>query len=169
MSADPLIVSALLGPEDLAWLDALRRAHYPPERNRLPAHLTMFHHLPPSLAAELKHRLGQAVLAPRPRAEAASLIDLGGGVAVRIASPELEEIRADLADAFAGMLTPQDRAGWRPHVTIQNKVPPAEAYALKNRLVSDFRPRRIRVDGLALWSYRDGSWEPRSRHMFAKG
>ena len=47
--AGPLIVTAELGPADFAWLDAQRRAHFPPERNQLAAHLTMFHALPPSL------------------------------------------------------------------------------------------------------------------------
>jgi len=162
----PLIVSAVLGPEDFAWLDCLRRAHFPPERNRLPAHLTLFHHLPPSLGAELKHRLGETVQASRPRAEAAGWIDLDGGVAVRIASPALEAIRADLADAFAGMLTPLDRAGWRPHVTVQNKVPPSQARSLRRRLETAFRPRDVRIDGLMISAYRDGLWDTVSRHFF---
>jgi hypothetical protein len=168
LSADPLIVSALLGPEDFAWLDRLRRAHFPLDRNRLPAHLTLFHHLPPSLGAELRQRLDEIARAPRPHAEAAGLIDLDGGVAIRIVSPELEAMRADLAYAFAGLLTPQDWAGWRPHVTIQNKVSPSEARALKSRLGTDFRPRDVRIDGLAVWAYRDGLWAPVSRHMFAR-
>jgi hypothetical protein len=168
VSADPLIVSALLGSGDFAWLDALRRAHYPPERNRLPAHLTLFHHLPPGLTAELKHRLNRAVQAPHPRAEAAGLVDLGRGVAVRIVSPDLEAIREDLACAFKGMLTPQDQAGWRPHVTIQNKVTPSQARALRNRLAADFQPRRVEIEGLAVSAYRDGLWQPVSRHMFKR-
>ena len=166
LSADPLIVSAPLGAEDFAWLDALRRAYFPPARNRLPAHLTLFHHLPPSLLPELKRRLGMIVRVSRPHAEAAGLIDLDGGVAIRIVSPELEAMRADLAHAFAGLLTPQDRAGWRPHVTIQNKVGASEARALKSRLDADFKPRAIRIDGLAVWAYRDGLWAPVSRHLF---
>ena len=168
MSADPapLIVSALFGAEDFAWLDGLRRTHFPPDRNRLPAHLTLFHHLPPSLGDELKQRLSDAVRAPRPPAEAAGLIDLGGGVAVRIVSPKLEAIRAALADAFAGMLTPQDQAGWRPHVTIQNKAAQSEARALKRRLEAAFRRRAVRIDALAIWAYRGGDWDTVSRHPF---
>jgi 2'-5' RNA ligase len=166
VSAEPLIVSALLGAEDFAWLDGLRRAHYPPARNRLAAHLTLFHHLPPSLAPELKQRLTEAARRPRPRAEAASLIDLGQGVAIRIVSPDLEAIRAELADAFASLLVPQDRAGWRPHVTIQNKVLPAQARALRATLAADFVPRAVAIEGLASWSYRDGLWHPLSRHFF---
>lgn len=166
MSAEPLIVSALLGAEDFAWLDGLRRAYYPPARNRLPAHLTLFHHLPPSLAPELKQRLTEAARSPRPRAEAAGLLDLGQGVAIRIVSPDLEAIRADLADAVASLLVPQDRAGWRPHVTIQNKVLKAEARALRAALAADFVPRAVAIEGLAAWSYRDGLWHPLSRHVF---
>jgi hypothetical protein len=54
----PVIVAAELGATDFAWLDRLRRAHFPPDRNQLPAHLTLFHHLPPSLLAEIDSRLG---------------------------------------------------------------------------------------------------------------
>ena len=42
-----LIVTAAMGAEDFAWLDRQRRAYFPPERNQLSAHLTMFHALPP--------------------------------------------------------------------------------------------------------------------------
>jgi 2'-5' RNA ligase len=166
VSAEPLIVSALLGAEDFAWLDGLRRAHYPADRNRLPAHLTLFHHLPPSLAPELKQRLTEAASRQRPRVEAAGLLDLGQGVAIRIVSPELEAIRADLAAAFASLLMPQDRAGWRPHVTIQNKVTPTQARTLRTALAAGFTPRAVTIEGLAAWSYREGLWAPLSRHLF---
>lgn len=167
MSANaPLIVAALFAPADLAWLDALRRAHFPPARNQLAAHLTLFYHLPPSVEDELRHRLREAVRGPAPVAEAAGLMDLGGGVAIRIVTPALAAIRDDLADAFAGLLTPQDAAGWRPHVTIQNKVTRPEVRTLLSQLGADFRPCRIAITGLGLWRYRGGPWEPVSRHLF---
>jgi hypothetical protein len=139
----PLIVSAIFAPADLAWLDGLRRAHFPPARNVLPAHLTMFHHLPPSSEAELGRRLREATHADAPIAEAAGLINLGGGVAIRIVAPALAAIREDLAEALAGLLTPQDAAGWRPHVTIQNKVAPAEACAAAPAKCGFSRPQSI--------------------------
>ena len=162
----PIIVSALFGPADFAWFDGLRRAHFPPERNRLAAHLTLFHHLPPSIAPELKQRLNQATRAARPAAVADGVIGLGRGVAIRVAAPQLTAIRAELAEAFAGLLVPQDAAGWRPHVTIQNKVSPAEAHALRTLLARDFTPRPIAITGLAAWWYQGGPWSPLSRHMF---
>ena len=164
----PIIVSALFGRADQAWFDRLRREHFPPERNQLDAHLTMFHHLPPSVADELKRRLSEATRGVRaPVARAAGLMSLGRGVAFRIEAPELVGLRAELAEAFAGMLTPQDAGSWRAHVTIQNKVQPNVAKLLLQKLGSDFRPREVEVAGLAAWWYRGGPWEPLSRHMFA--
>jgi hypothetical protein len=163
----PIIVTALFGKSDAAWFDRQRRNYFPAERNHLPAHLTMFHHLPPGVADELKQRLAEATRGAAPKALVASLLSLGQGVAYRIDSPDLEDIRAELADAFAALLTPQDRAGWRPHVTIQNKVATAEAKALLERLQADFRPRTVAITGLASWWYRGGPWAPLSRHMFA--
>lgn len=165
----PIIVAALFAAEDLAWLDGLRRAHFPPERNQLQAHLTLFHHLPPSSADELKQRLSAMTRGvPRPAAQTAGLMSLGGGVAIRIASGALEELRGELAEAFAGLLTPQDAAGWRPHVTIQNKVAPEVARALMKELSQSFRDRPLRIAGIGTWLYRGGPWEPLSRHMFSK-
>ena len=166
MTGAPIIVSALLGAEDFAWLNGLRRAHFPPERNQLDAHLTMFHHLPPSLEGEVKQRLAVLTNCKPPTAMADGLLNLGRGVAVRISSPQLEAVRAQLAQAFVGLLAPQDAAGWRPHVTIQNKVQPATARALLASLAADFRPRPVRIAGLASWWYRGGPWELLSRHSF---
>ena len=164
----PIIVAALFGAEDAAYLTALRRAHFPPERNHLDAHLTLFHHLPPSLEAELKHRLTTATRGvSRPHAMLGGLISLGRGVAFRVESCELEAVRDILRDAFASVLTPQDQAGWRPHVTIQNKVQPAVARALKTELEAGFRPRPLAIAGIGCFYYRGGPWEPISRHMFA--
>jgi 2'-5' RNA ligase len=162
----PIIVSASLDPNSFAWLDGLRRAHFPAERNVLDAHLTLFHALPPSLEPELRRRLSSLTHGRPPAAEASGLVGLGRGVAVRIVSPQLGALREELAEAFVGMLTPQDAAGWRAHVTIQNKVSPAETRDLLALLSAKFRPRRVEVVGLAAWWYRGGPWEPLARYAF---
>ena len=162
----PIIVSALLDPESFAWLDGLRRAHFPAERNHLDAHLTLFHALPPSLEPELRRRLASLTRGRPLAAEASGFVGLGRGVAVRIVSPPLVALREELAEAFHGVLTPQDAAGWRPHVTVQNKVSPAEARDLLALLSGGFRRRRMEIVGLAAWWYRGGPWEPLARFPF---
>lgn len=157
--AGALIVTAEIGPRDFAWLDQLRRNYYPADRNQVSAHLTMFHALPPSTEAEVRRSLSRFTSQVPPRASIEGLMDLGGGVAFRIVSPALDRIRADLAEQFHGLLSAQDAGGWRPHVTIQNKVPPKQARALIAKLEAEFRPRSLAVSGLGLHRYLGGGWE----------
>lgn len=158
MSA-PIIVTANMGGEDQAWADGLRRLHFPPERNYLSAHITLFHHLPPAILPELKQALAELAQDEPPDAWLGGLINLGRGVAYRIESPKLLDIRTRLAERFAGLLTPQDQARPRLHITIQNKVSPGEARELFEQLSQDFEPRPLSISALACYYYRGGPWE----------
>jgi 2'-5' RNA ligase superfamily len=164
--AGALIVTVELGPADLAWLDRLRRAHYPAERNQVPAHLTMFHALPPSAETELRSRLSRIANARAPKASIEGLMDLGGGAAFRVVSPELDGIRAELAQDLGGLLGAQDSGGWRPHITIQNKVAPKVARALIAEIGRSFVPRPLAISGLGLHRYLGGPWEKVAVHSF---
>ncbi len=157
--AGALIVTAELVARDLAWLDHLRRKHFPAERNQLSAHLTMFHALPPSAEGEARKTLGQLASRSPPRASLDGLLNLGGGVAFRVVSPELDTIRRELSEDFHGLLGAQDSGGWRPHVTVQNKVSSREARGTMARLEADFRPQPLGISGLGLHRYLDGPWE----------
>lgn len=159
LKSGALIVTAELGGEDFAWLDGLRRRHYPPQRNQLPAHLTLFHAIAPSAESELRRRLSDLASGPAPDARMSGLMDLGGGVAFRVLSDDLDALRDELADGLHGLLGAQDSGGWRPHVTIQNKVAPRAARELKRLLEMDFRPRPLRIAALALHRYLGGPWE----------
>lgn len=167
--SSPIIVTALLGASDFATLDALRRKHFPPERNQLRAHLTMFHHLPPSVERELLGMLQDEAREGVPDARLAGLLNLGRGVAFRVESEGLADIRARIADRFAPLLMPQDRSGWRAHVTVQNKVAPSEARALLEILSAAFAPRPLALAGLAGWRYLDGPWESIAAFAFGTG
>ena len=165
--AGPLIVTALLGAVDQARFDRLRTTYFPPERNQLDAHLTMFHAIPPNLEQELRRRLGAMVADIAPvRATVSGLMNLGGGVAFRIVSDELDSIRAELADAFRGHLTQQDSHGWRPHITVQNKVTSSSALATLAELERGFAPHLIAIAGLAYHHYEGGPWRLGRRYPF---
>ena len=164
--AGPLIITAELGAADFALLDGLRRRHYPAERNRVPAHLTLFRSLPPTAEAEVRRALARASAAAPPRATIAGLMDLGRGVAMRVRSGELDAIRDDLADQFHGLLTAQDGSGWVPHVTIQNKADRGAVRALLRDLVSHAEPRPLNIRGLSLFRYNDGLWDGLGGYRF---
>jgi hypothetical protein len=163
----PLIVTAELPGDLQSWADRLRRAHYPTERNHIPAHVTLFHALPPSCEAELRDLLVATVAAfPPVPATIEGLMSLGRGTALKIASPSMSALRANLANRLAGLLGAQDQPESRLHITVQNKVPPGEARALQAELAQTLRPRRFRFAGLALHRYAGGPWEFVKRWSF---
>ena len=86
-------------------------------------------------------------------------MNLGGGVAFRVVSPDLDAIRRELASDFHGLLSAQDSGGWRPHVTIQNKVTSKKARALLDELSRGFASRPLAIHGLGLHRYLGGPWE----------
>jgi hypothetical protein len=156
----PIIITAEMGKTDQAWANGLRRKHFPPERNFLDAHITLFHHLPPGHLAEIKSRLAALTSeSPPPVAHLTEVMMLGRGVAYRVDSPETLSIRDELAEEFHGLLTPQDQARPRLHITVQNKVEPATAKALHIELSAAFKPRPLSISGLAAHYYRGGPWE----------
>lgn len=167
MPADPFIVTALLPPGLHAWATALRTRHFPPERNFLEAHVTLFHALPAMAAAEVRRALSDeaAHCAPVP-ARLAGVMSLGRGTALKVESPALLALRDRLAERFHGLLTAQDSHRPRLHITVQNKVPVEEARALQAALTPHFEPRDFAFAGLGLYIYRGGPWEAVRRYPF---
>lgn len=154
----PLIVTAELPSDVHAWADGLRRAHFPPDRNQLAAHVTLFHALPPWLEGEARAMLAELAAGPPPTATIARVLDLGGGTALGIDSPAMLDVRDAIAERFHGLLTGQDSHAVRLHVTVQNKVDRPAARALQADLAQGFRPRSFRFHGLGLHVYEGGPW-----------
>jgi hypothetical protein len=101
--------------------------------------------------------------------EASSLRLLGRGVAFAISSPALVGLREDLASRWSEWLTAQDRQLFKPHVTIQNKVSPSDAWTLHDRLSREFERFPIEGSGLLLWRYLGGPWEQAGAFPFSAG
>lgn len=149
-----------MGKADQAWASALRREHYPAERNVVDAHITLFQHLPPAYLDEIKSRLSVITQEyPKPDALVSDVMLLGNGVAFRVLSEELLSIREELASHFQGLLIPQDQATPRLHITIQNKVESPRAKALHKALSCGFSPRPLSITGLGAYYYCGGPWE----------
>ncbi len=104
-----------------------------------------------------------------PSARVTGVMGLGTGNAYRIESPELDDARWRLADAFERVLIPQDRADWVAHVTVQNKVKSSAAKLTKDMMVAEFRPRAVSIIGLAAYTYRNGPWEEIAGYAYGSG
>ena len=99
----PLIVTAALEESAFAWFEDLRQTHFPAGRNRVPAHLTLFHALPGDHEREVLQTLASACGTRRPmRLDVRGPWSLGRGVAYRLASPPLDQLRSELAGAVHG-------------------------------------------------------------------
>lgn len=166
--ADPLILTLGFDARSFEIFDGLRRQYFPPERNFIPAHLTLFHHLPGEDLAGIVADLRRIAAAREAFAlQVTGLRSLGRGVAYSLESSALAVLRADLAARWRDWLTPQDAQRFQPHVTIQNKADPAQARALRAALEADFAPFTVTAEGLHLWRYRGGPWEAVETFRFA--
>ena len=159
-----------LDPQSQAQFDRLRSHYFPPSLNHLPAHVTLFHHLPGVHRVVIEARIAAAcqAIAPCPFT-VTGLRFLGRGTAYALDMPAVAALRQRLAAAWAEWLTPQDRQKWQPHVTVQNKVPAAEAKRVHAELLAGFSPFGGRAVGLQLWAYLGGPWEALSATPFQSG
>lgn len=151
------ILTLELEPKLQAHFESLRRLHYPAHLNQIPAHITLFHQL--RSLEELEAELSSVAERAAFPVKVTGLRSLGKGVAYTLASQELQELHADLAQRFAQDLTPQDRQRFHPHIVVQNKATPEQARSLLAQLQSDFKPMEGLAVGLTLWNYLGGPWE----------
>lgn len=160
------VLTLRLDPKSQAEFDRLRQQYFPPERNRIAAHVTLFHTLPDE--SWIGERLASIAADRRTFSVAVTGVrSLGKGVAYRLAAPELQTLHAELAHAFAEELTAQDRQRFQPHVVVQNKVTPAAARELLTTLKGQFAPWRVQAVGIDLWHYRGGPWQHARTFPFA--
>lgn len=156
----PLIVTVRMDQAAFDRFDRLRREHFPSELNLIPAHVTLFHALPGDRSEAVLGILEDACRDAAPlELRAAGVKLLGRGVAYAIEGDGLRALRGRLARSFEPWLTPQDRQGFRPHVTIQNKVAPQAARTLHTHLSAAFVPFTFPADGVLTWRYLGGPWE----------
>lgn len=168
-STEPLILTLKMDADSQEHFDRLREAHFPPERNYLRAHLTLFHALPGEQAPNIASDLQEVCRSREPLIlETAGLRFLGKGVAYDLRSPEFEALRKELSDRWARWLSQQDSHRIKPHVTIQNKVSPERARALYDELQAYFVPFQVTGEGLSLWRYMGGPWEPAGSFAFGE-
>ena len=143
----------------------MRQRWFPPELNRIPAHLTLFHTLP-----EAEETI--QTLADVARTETvfdmrvAQVRSIGRGVAFFVESADASRLHRTLSNAFAQVLSAQDRQGFKPHVVAQIKVAPAVAKETLALVQAGFTPWTCQAVGVDLWRYMGGPWKLLQRFDF---
>lgn len=159
----PLILTLALDAASQAFFDELRARHFPPARNFLKAHLTLFHALPGAAEEPISRHLQTLSAGQDPLPlEVTGVQFMGQGVMYKLESPPLRRLHKALQTSwqteFGFVLSGQDRQPLHPHVTVQNKVSAAQARALYEELSAGFQPFPATGTGLRLWVYRGGPW-----------
>ena len=133
---DPLIVTMEADAASQARFDAARKRWFPPARNIVPAHVTLFHRLAGDRVDAVALRLSQVARDMVPPAfRVASVMALGKGAAYRLDLPAGDRLRRAIGGGFE--IAAQDNGRLRAHVTVQNKVSPEEAAATLDLLRAD--------------------------------
>ncbi len=158
----PMALILTLGFDDASFVrfDAARRRHFPPARNFIPAHLTLFQQLPDAAAPALARHLGcTARRTPPLPFDVTGILDFGGGAAFDLAMPGYRPLLDRLRSAWKGHITPSDDRARKPHVTVQNKVSRDRALETQKVLRAEFTAWSGTGDRLLLWRYRGGPWD----------
>jgi hypothetical protein len=167
-TGSPLIVSLQLNDASFSFFDSLRKTYFPAAINYLSAHLTLFHHLPPNepvIIDDLKYWSESFSILPLAVTEVRGI---GKGVAYKIDSPDLQQLHKRMQEKWQQWLIPQDRQKLWPHVTVQNKVSPAEAQQTLKKLQDQFQPFTATGIGFQLWAYEGGPWTLLKNFPFPK-
>ncbi len=163
----PLILTLKLDAATTQYFSDLRQTYFPPALNFLPAHVTLFHHLPGDHIKAIIVNLEQIAGGHGPICiHTGGLRFLGRGVAYRLESAPLATLRSRLAHQWSPWLTSQDRQPFKPHITVQNKVHPDEARKTLAILTAVSAPIPISGIGLDLWRYLGGPWEHLQDFLF---
>ena len=156
MSA-PLIVTLEIDPAVQQRLDADRLQWFPPGRTVIGAHVTLFHALPGGVEAQVRADL-ETQAGARFDIRLAQVMSLGRGAAYAIESAELARHHKALQRLWQPHLTRQDQQGFRPHVTIANKLDAEQARTTLEALRTSFTPCDVAAIGFQLWRYDGGPW-----------
>jgi hypothetical protein len=144
----------------------LRRRHFPPGRNVVPAHVSLFHAVPGEHGERVLADVERAARRPPFSLRVDGVHRLGRGTALRLHAPQLAEVHDELAAAWQQWLTAQDRQPLRAHVTVQNKVQPEQARETAALLEAALEPWTAEAVGIDVWQYVGGPWSHVRRVVF---
>ncbi len=162
----PLILTVTLDQTSQSFFNQQRKQYFPAHLNVIDAHLTLFHHLPDNDPAIIQATETIAAQQQPIELTITKPVHLGKGVAYKIESKVLMVMHKKLQKEWLSFLTPQDRQGLWPHITIQNKVSLPEAKQTLRQVNEAFAPFTAFAIGFSLWRYLNGPWQLYRQFVF---
>lgn len=158
MLKPPLILTLSIDQKTFLFFNTLRKNHFPPDRNFIDAHLTLFHALPNenTIINEVRNLSNYQ---EKFEITIKEVVSIGKGVAFKVESDTLALLHKNLQNKWHSFLSPQDKQKIWPHITVQNKVTPEQAQKLLHELRNDLTPFSTPATGLQLFEYLNGPWK----------
>ncbi len=154
-----LILTAKMNAETQDFFNHLRHLHFPPERNFLDAHITVFHKLPLTERSRITEDLKRVCETTNSfEISFSKVIFYGKGTGISADAQKLVGIRQTLTDTWKPLLSRQDLQKFRPHITIQNKVESTNARRFYEKFQSSWQTVTGKIVGFDLWRYENGPW-----------
>ncbi|KAL6246600.1 hypothetical protein RBB50_006838 [Rhinocladiella similis] len=143
-------------------MTSLRERYFPPQLNKLDAHIALFRSLPSSRLPQIIPDI-KALTQSQPTFEvsATSPFLMKHGVGIHVDDPEgrAEAIFKQLKAKWDPFLSQQDRS-FRAHYTLQNKVDDdADVRQTFKEVKEQFHGSRGQVTALTLYRYERGFWK----------
>lgn len=165
--ASPLVITLKMDQISYQRLNSWRERYFPPIRNYLTAHLTLYHHLPSEHVNWIKSEIAALCSQRSPFPMNFKGLECSGSfVGILVDAPEILKIKEHLNQVFANFLKAQDRQKIRPHVTLVNKVSPEEARKSQEEIALEFSPWSGRAEGIEIHFYQHGPWSFHSEVLF---
>lgn len=163
---DKYILALHTDAEHHARVTALRTKYFPPELNRLNAHVALFRALPGSQLPTMEDDILE--VARQQQAFPISTdkpVLMAHGVGLDVQAPESRKIYTELEEKWNEFLSNQDKS-FKPHYTVQNKVPRRVSEKAWEDIKREWEGSQGEVDGLTLWRYDKGYWRHRRDFIF---
>ncbi|KAI4125465.1 MAG: hypothetical protein LQ338_004223 [Usnochroma carphineum] len=146
---------------------ALRNQYFPPNLNKLSAHVALFRALPGSELPAIEAAVQDVVRQKHPfPISTGKPFLLSRGVGLEVLVPPAQEIFRTLKAQWGSFLSKQDQS-FRAHYTIQNKVEDKDiARKTLEEVQKSFAGSTGMVNGLSLYLYSKGYWKLRQFYPF---
>ncbi|KAK4936394.1 hypothetical protein LTR10_022720 [Elasticomyces elasticus] len=152
-------------------LTSLRDKYFPPDLNKLAAHIALFRALPGSQLPRLEHDIASLTQSRAPFSILANKpfrMRQGVGIHVKDDTGGLKSVYEELKVQWTSFLSQQDRS-FAPHYTVQNKVADdAIVDQTLRELTDQFHGSHGQALGLSLYRYERGYWKKVKDFMFEK-
>lgn len=145
----------------------LRTKYFPPNLNKLSAHITLFRALPGSKLPMIQEAIQDVVQQYHPFfVSTGAPFMLAHGVGLVVRADPAQEIFQALKERWISFLSKQDHS-FRPHYTIQNKVEDRSIVEkTSDEIRGTFTGSRGTANGLTLHLYYKGYWAPKQFYPF---